>query len=444
MGWMRRRSRRVLLGIGLAVLVALGLHYHSFWHFGGPSGPGAPVPASVPAAGKPIREINVDPIPEAPALQVEGRAKVLVQLQIRIVDSKTGFPISDALLVISSGESQGRSEESASVLQMAEATLEDPEALPASASAFRSVEDGRVESARVEPGDYSLAAVHEDYLPASRQVQVSGGESRVGVELQLLSRWARLSGWIRAFGGPPGPTSIHALGADSAMVNVQVGPGGAFEMAGIPPGTRTVILQSTDPFGDPIELVRSMDFGAGDDLEIEFPDLGEIPALLGAVRGAAGPGDSVFLYQDTGSSTVGRDAQVSSDGTFRFAAVERSDYLVIVGPAIRPVEVSGSEDVLIEVFVPHLTLRGQVLDSSRRPVKDARIMAFHSQAQHQQFILDRSSPSTESDAEGLFILEPLDHAVYAIEVEAQGSLSGTLAVQAGEVEFVTVMLQHEP
>ncbi|MBI4606835.1 MAG: carboxypeptidase regulatory-like domain-containing protein [Planctomycetes bacterium] len=358
-------------------------------------------------------------------------------LRGRVNESATGSPVEGALVLVVFGRLP---EEQA--LAAAEAALADPGSLPAGAAASRSDAQGSFLEPLEGPGTFSVAAAHADFLPAARELAVAPGTTVATVELRLVRRLARIRGTVRSSGGPPGPASVHLLGTDGSLRNAEVGPDGSFDLDRVPPGQRTVVLRAKDAEGDPIELLRSFDLEPGDDLELDFDDLAGKTALVGRVHGPAEPGDPVFLCQQAGAATVWRDTRVRAGGTFRFAGVEPDRYYLIVGPRVQEVDVAGGEEVLVDVVVPEGSLRGSVLDPDGSPVPSARVAALPAGLPFDRALLARLAVEARTDAEGRFVLEPLDDAKYELEVSAPGLVPHRLQVDAGGARPLELKLER--
>jgi hypothetical protein len=349
----------------------------------------------------------------------------------QVVDAATRAPIAGVAVVVANLEeipavaADEEKMDSPAMEEMVtsiagEAALNSAGSVPAWARMLWTNEDGEFPRVSLEPGAYLVAAAHRDYLTSVNEVTVARGEPlpHLGIDLQRLM--ARIRGKVQFAGGPPGPSSVHALGADGRMQHVQVAPDGSFELDEVPPGNRTVVLRASDPSGEPIEITRSLEIKAGDDIDMDLEDLSETLTLEGAASGAIEPGEAVFLFQDTGAATTGRDTRLRSDGTFRFAGVEPGSYVLVVGPLMREIDLASEADGHVEVVVPQIALRGRIVDTAGQPIPSARISSVRVGASLDPAVLGRFSLSAESDADGLFVLEPLDLATYAVEVQAAG------------------------
>ncbi|MCL3861864.1 carboxypeptidase-like regulatory domain-containing protein [Actinotalea sp. K2] len=319
--------------------------------------------------------------------------------------------------------------------------------------------DGTFDLTQVpSPGVYDLVTAKVGYSTQVQRIDVAAGESRSGVEIQLLDGDGSISGTVTGTAGPVGGASVVATFGDKQVSteSLTVDDVGSFTLRGLPtPGTFTVVV-GADGFA-PATL--NLNLAAGQQLTGVSATLGAAAGTLSGTVTAPGDGGGVTVTVSDGATT--RQTVTQSQGPVGSWAVSGlripSTYTVTFSrenleSQVLSISVDGfggvttgapsASAVDVRMRLSTARLFGTVRQSDAGgvivgPASNVQVVASSGQA---QFVV--TSASTPASSAGSFVLEGLPPGTYTLTFSRPGTrpTSSIVTLVAGQEQRVDPVL----
>ncbi len=287
------------------------------------------------------------------------------------------------------------------------------------------------------PGWWSLRAAAEGHLSATRErLHILAGEGLDGVEI-VLGRGAVVSGRVFTAGGEPASgAKVSALSEQRGTVQTLAAGDGAYRLAGVEPGERT--LEAT--LGDGVWASRSLTVVEGDNrLDLTMDQGSRRQEIRGMVLGPDGG--------PLGGATVlaGGSARTFSaaDGSFRLAVEDNHDYEVwaekeslAAAKAGTAVRVAGAPVEGVEIRLgPGGALTGRLFGLDREELAQASVEVE---------LIPPFMGRAAVDAQGSYRLENVPSGEWTLTARAGERTVRGQAVLPPDTAEVAVDLSFEP
>lgn len=310
--------------------------------------------------------------------------------------------------------------------------------------------DGSFVMRRAPPGEVVFTAAPYAVLAPKKFIVPKVNAT---VELEVKNQGS-LRGLVTARGGKPVVDATIKVSSGLQFFETTSGPDGRYVQAGLPAGSWTVLADSV-PVGGFVEL-KGIKLADGEDKELDLA-LSSAATISGRVVSAEGtpvPG-AVVVYVHTVTSDEGRSV-ADADGQFFCtqmtgggeylpkvypSPVSRTPYAP-AGAAFAPVKLAdGSaqvEGITLAVKYERLSISGRVVDPSGTPIPDAKVRAMAvSGGEAPRFNQFTELPSSSTDAQGAFSVEPLTSGTWALQARTpEGAEAIAPAVAAGSKDVV--------
>ncbi len=338
-------------------------------------------------------------------------------LRGRVVDSRNGAPVMNAVIRIDPAGEGG--------LQ--------PDFASGTAGSAASASDGSFAVTGLQPGSYLLTVLHPVYSPLKLRVDYQSDPETPEIVVRM-SRGGTLTGTVLDSQKQPAPNVQIAItgGEGEALQAVVTGPDGRYVAESLPPGMVTVTRQPAADSPSAAPVTKTALIQDGETATLDFDETPAIRLHGRVLRGDAPLASTPILLMPVDAPPPGEFKSARSDdsGNYEIGLDHGGSYLASVGVgdpgkaggrATVKLAVPEQADVAEDIVLPPDLISGRISGRDGKGIAGATVTAVRDAGGP----VDPARQSTaQTDADGAYRLEGIDPGTYRVTARAVGYRPG--------------------